>query len=236
MAAQWGCGKRLGNGGAVLKRSGEPCRYCVPGFAGRLTESENRLYLEALSTVKKQLLELSEFSQQLDKVAEWRNLEISTGASRNGLNSLLTTPKPAASWNVERQILKLELGSILLCSRCDGEGRDYAIIQKFLPQSLYAKAHGAVVVLAQGNDAVALVHEYVERARHTLRFMASDSVARAQEIAWKKADGRDVSRVVRAISDQFTEAVSQKNQLDLDRAVSGPSERHQNRFGFTRSM
>jgi len=220
----------------MLKRSGELCRYCVPGFAGRLTESENRLYLEALSTVKKQLLELSDFSQQLDKVAEWPNLEISTRASRNGLDSPLATSKPAASWNVIRQILQLELGSIALCHHHEGEGQDYAIIQKFLPQSLYAKANGAIVVLAQGNDPAALVQEYIERARHTLRFMASDAVARAQEVVWKRSEGRDVSRVVRAISDQFSEAVSEKAHLNRVRSVSVARERQQNGFGFTRRM
>ena len=77
----------------MLKRSGELCRYCVPGFAGRLTESEHNLYLEALSAVKKQLLELSDFSHQLDQVVE---LCESGGiaVSRNGAESILTTPKP----------------------------------------------------------------------------------------------------------------------------------------------
>jgi hypothetical protein len=79
------------------------------------------------------------------------------------------------------QILKLELGSILLCRHAGGDGLDSAIIQRFLPQSLYAKAHGAIVVQAQGNDPTSLVQEYIERVRHTLRFMASDTVARAQE-------------------------------------------------------
>lgn len=89
------------------------------------------------------------------------------------------------------QILKLELGAILLCSHEDGDGQDYAIIQRFLPQSPYAKSNGAIVVQAQGNDPALLVHEFIERARHTLRFIASDAVARAQEIIWKNTNGRD---------------------------------------------
>ena len=220
----------------MLKRFGEPCRYCVPGFPGRLTESEHNLYLEALGLVKKQLLELSDFSQQLDKVAEWQDFEAPLKTIRDGTESVLTTPKPPGSWKVLNQILKLELGSIVLCRHHEGEGQDYAIIQKFLPQSLYAKANGAIVVLAQGNDPAALVQEYIERARHTLRFMASDAVARAQEVVWKRAEGQDVSRVVRAISDQFSEAVAERTQLNHDHSVSVALERHQNGFGFSRRM
>ncbi len=112
----------------MLKRSGELCRYCVPGFAGRLTESEHNLYLEALSAVKKQLMELSDFSRQLDQVVEWCESPGGIAVSRNGAESVLTTPKPHASWKVMNQILKLELGSILLCSHEDGDGLDFASV------------------------------------------------------------------------------------------------------------
>jgi hypothetical protein len=220
----------------MLKRSGELCRYCVPGFAGRLTESEHNLYLEALSAVKKQLLELSDFSHQLNQVAELCESASGITVSRNGADSVLTTPKPPASWKVVNQILKLELGSILLCSREDGDGLDYAIVQRFLPQSLYAKAHGATVVQAQGNDPTILVQDYIERVRHTLRFMASDAVARAQEIIWKNSNDRDVSRVVRAISDQFNEAVAEKIETGQNSRMSILTENQHNGVRFSRRM
>jgi hypothetical protein len=220
----------------MLKRSGELCRYCVPGFAGRLTESEHNLYLEALGAVKKQLLELSDFSHQLNQVAELCESASGVTVSRNGTESVLTTPKPPASWKVVNQILKLELGSILLCSHEDGDGKDYAIVQRFLPQSLYAKAHGAIVVQAQGNDPTILVQDYIERVRHTLRFMASDAVARAQEIIWKNSNDRDVSRVVRAISDQFNEAVAEKIETGHNTRMSILTENQNNGVRFTRRM
>jgi hypothetical protein len=220
----------------MLKRSGELCRYCVPGFAGRLTESEHNLYLEGLTVVKKQLLELSDFSQQLDEVAKRHDVCSAMAACRNGAESLLTTSKPPASWKVVNRILKLELGSILLCSRTEGEGQDYAIIQRFLPQSLYAKANGAIVVQAQGNDTTLLVQDYIERVRHTLRFMASDTVARAQEIIWKNSNGRDVGRVVQAISDQFNEAVAEKIGTGPNRSVSIVTENRQNGARFTHHL
>jgi hypothetical protein len=220
----------------MLKRSGELCRFCVPGFAGRLTESEHNLYLEALSVVKKQLLELSDFSRQLDKVAEWCESGDGEMVSRNGAESILATSKPPASWKVVNQILKLELGSILFCSHAAGDGQDYAIIQQFLPQSLYAKAHGAIVVQAQGNDPTRLVQEYIERTRHTLRFMASDTVARALEIIWKNSNGRDVDRVAQAISDQFNEAVAEKSGTCQNRSVSIATENQQNGARFTRHL
>lgn len=220
----------------MLKRSGELCRYCVPGFAGRLTESEHNLYLEALSVVKKTLLELSDFSRQLDKVAKWCESGDGKMVSGNGAESILTTQKPPASWRVVNQILKLELGSILFCSHAGGDGQDYAIIQQFLPQSLYAKAHGAIVVQAQGNDPTRLVQEYIERVRHTLRLMANDTVARAQEIIWKNSNGRDVSRVVQAISDQFKEAIAEKNETGQNRSVSASTGYDRNGVSLARRM
>jgi hypothetical protein len=220
----------------MLKRSGELCQYCVPGFAGRLTESEHNLYLEALSVVKEQLLELSDFSHQLHKVSEGHEVGKAVSASRNGDEPILTTQKPLASWKVVNRILKLELGSILLCSRDKGDGQDYAIIRRFRPQSLYAKANGAIVVLAQGNDPTLLVQDYIERVRHTLRFMASDTVGRAQEIIWKNSNGRDVSRVVRAISDQFNEAVVEKIGTGQSRSVSVLTENQRNGVRFMRRM
>jgi hypothetical protein len=220
----------------MLKRSGELCRYCVPGFSGRLTESEHKLYLEALSVVKNQLLELTDFSDQLNKVAEWHEVGGGMATSRNGVESNLTTQKPPVSWKVMNRILKFELGSILLCGRDEGEGKEYAIIQRFLPQSLYAKANGELVILSQGDDPVHLVQEYVERARHTLRFMASDTVARAQEIVWKKSGGQDMSRVIRAISEQLKEAVAEKIQTTNNQSVSVVTENHRNGVRFTRRL
>jgi hypothetical protein len=55
-----------------------------------------------------------------------------------------------------------------------------------------AKAHGAIAVQTQGNDPTRLVQEYIERVRHTVRFMASDTVARAQEIIWKNSNGNRI--------------------------------------------
>jgi hypothetical protein len=182
------------------------------------------------------LLELSDFSHQLDQVAESCGSGGGIAVSRNGAESILTTPKPPASWKVVNQILKLELGSILLCSHEDGDGLDFAIVQRFLPQSLYAKAHGAIVVQAQGNDPTILVQDYIERVRHTLRFMASDAVARAQEIIWKNSNDRDVSRVVRAISDQFNEAVAEKIETGQNTRMSILADNQHNEVRFTRRM
>jgi len=49
--------------------------------------------------------------------------------------------------------------------------------------------------------------------------MASDTVSRAQEIIWNNSNGRDISRVIQAISDQFNEAVVERVETRQNRSV-----------------
>ena len=53
------------------------------------------------------------------------------------------------------------------------------------------------------------VEEYVGQAEHTLRFMASNMVARAQTIVWERFANQSPSRVIRAISERCSKAVGE---------------------------
>jgi hypothetical protein len=66
--------------------------------------------------------------------------------------------------------------------------------------------------------------------------MASDAVARAQEVIWKNSNDRDVSRVVRAISDQFNEAAAEKIETGQNTRMSNLTENQHNGVRFTRRM
>jgi hypothetical protein len=49
----------------------------------------------------------------------------------------------------------------------------------------------------------------VGHAEHTLRFMASNMVARAQTIVWERFANQSPSRVIRAISERCSKAVGE---------------------------
>jgi hypothetical protein len=218
----------------MLKRAGEVCKYGVPGFSGKLTESEHALYRTALEGVKGQLQELTMLAEQLNQIALKPD---SIGNGRTALNNtehFLTTGHPPTQWQILRKVLNLELGSVLLCTRNGAEGREYAIVQRFPVESLYAKANGQTAVLELGNDCIVLVGDYLKRARLTIQFMASDAVAHAQEIIWNNSNGQDMSRVVRSISAQFKQAVSERVQAGREHATVSLGRKQSMSIGFKR--
>jgi hypothetical protein len=218
----------------MLKRAGEVCKYRVPGFSGSLTESEHALYRTALGAVKGQLRELTTLSEQLNQIPQHPESNGIGGTPLTDTENSLMTRHPPTQWQVLRKVLSLELGNVLLCARNADAGKEYAIVQQFPAESLYAKANGQTAVLEKGNDCVVLVGDYVKRARLTIQFMASDAVAHAQEIIWKNSNGRDMSRVVRSISAQFTHAVSETVRVEKEHASLSFGRRPSIGIGFKR--
>ena len=82
------------------------------------------------------------------------------------------------------------------------------MIERFRTDSPYARANGDAEVLRAGDDPVLLVEEYAASAEHTLRGMASNLVARAHKIVWARYAITSPARVVQAISEKCTQAVS----------------------------
>lgn len=218
----------------MLKRAGETCKYAVPGFPGRLTESEHAIYRTALEAVKGQLHELTSLAEQLNQIDPRPEFYGNGRTPLTDKEDWLIAGHPPTKWQVLRKVLSLELGSVLLCARNEGAGKEYAIVQQFPVESLYAKANGHTAVLERGSDCVVLVGDYVKRARLTIQFMASDAVAHAQEIIWKNSNGRDMSRVVRSISAQFTHAVSEGVQAEKEHTSLSFGRRPTMGIGFKR--
>jgi len=199
-----------------------------------LTESEHAIYRTALEAVKSQLQKLTALTEQLNQIAPHPESNANSATALTSTEISLMAGHPPTQWQVLREVLSLELGSVFLCARNEGAGKEYAIVQQFPAESLYAKANGQTTVLESGNDCIVLVGDYVKRARLTIQFMASDAVAHAQQIVWENSKGRDMSRVVRSISAQFNEAVSEEVHAGREHATISLGKRQSTGIGFKR--
>ncbi|MGA9452412.1 MAG: hypothetical protein WBW41_13835, partial [Verrucomicrobiia bacterium] len=97
----------------------------------------------------------------------------------------------------------------LLCQRKN----EFAVIERFKDESLFAKANGNAQILLDGNDPMKLANEFKENAQLTLEFMASNMVAKAQKIVWGQYQGERAGRLVEAISERCRLAVSNEETI-----------------------
>lgn len=170
------------------------------------TGPERHAYQEALRTIQPEMDELRRLTQQLDQLPQ--------RLSERPGNSSDTQPTVHAGgmvWHIQSQLLKLSKSEIFLCRQAGGD--EFAVIQRFEDHAPYAKANGSAEIISTGNDARQLISTYGVQARHTLRFMASNLVAKAQKTVWEKFSRQNPARVVRAVSGQCARIVSQAETL-----------------------
>jgi hypothetical protein len=101
---------------------------------------------------------------------------------------------------------------VLLCQQAQGD--EWAVIQRFQPNSPYAKAHGETEILMKGKDRCELMDEYKAQVQHTLRFMARNMTAKAQHAVWEQSPGENPAKVVRALSERCATAVENPESLE----------------------
>lgn len=194
----------------MLKRDGESCKYSVPDFDGKLTRSEFDSYNEAFETIKDELAALTQIKADLKELsvnpgvfaipdAQFTEKALETKHSERGDLNL--------QWDIRSRLLKLTCTDVFLCERMTSEGKQFAVIERYGNESLYAKANGNTNVLLVSNDAHQAVQDYAARADHTLHFMASNMVATAQRVVWQRVASQNPSRVIRAISERCSKAI-----------------------------
>ena len=182
----------------MVRRNGQPAEHTVPGFAGRLTRSELDAYDAAFRTIRQDFVELEKLQDQVNHLAKIR---WDHPAALRHFTSLLTED---ARWDAYGVLLKTSASEVLLCRKA--EGTEWAAIQRLSVSAPYAQAHGATDVLVTGNDARAVTNEYAAQAQHTLRFMASNLVAKAQKVVWDEYSHANPDRVMRALSERCAHA------------------------------
>jgi len=188
----------------MLKRNGEVCRFEVPNFTGRLSASEHQAYTVAIAAVDEQLRQhneaacaLASLSKELQNAGKQPN-----GLIGDPLGSLELSGAEGGQWHIRRSLFKTARNELLLCSRQTGRDQDFGIVEKFDPDSAYARAQGNAELIMTGNNVVLLLQDYVENESKILEAFKHDLEASVEEILAEKCPGENFSRVVKAISAQ----------------------------------
>ncbi|MDX1951453.1 MAG: hypothetical protein SFY81_04670 [Verrucomicrobiota bacterium] len=199
----------------MLKRNGEVCQYRVPGYAGRLTKMEYNAYTEAMTSVEDQVKQLSEGIQALsdlqNDLPNWRDLPVN--GSTETAQVITVKGDQGAPWQILRTISKTSRNEVLFCTRPKGNDQQFGIIEKFDPNSAYARIHGTSEVLMTSNDPKLLIQDHLENERAIFQLFRKDIEATVAESLAEKYPGQNLSRVIRAISGrcQCQESISARS-------------------------
>jgi hypothetical protein len=204
----------------MLKRDGKPLSplRAVPGFSERLDEAAFASYHTAFATIQRGYSQIENVKKQLNQLrsVQWER----------------PLPKPFATfntpdgkqWNAVGILVGLPRSQVLLCKRSDEN--EWAVVQRLKSGGSYAQSHGDATVLLGGhNNPRGAAEEYIGQAEHTLRFMARNLTAKAQEVVWEKYPDNNPSQVMRAISERCALAVDNPEAL-----------RHQQKQNIERSL
>src|SRR6266487_3138033 len=183
----------------MVRRNGQPAEHTVPGFAGRLTRSELDAYNAGFLAIRQEFSELEKLQDQVNHLAKIR---WDHPAALRHFTSLLTE---SARWDAYGVLLKTSASEVLLCRKA--ERTEWAAIQRLRENAPFAQTYGTAEILIIGNDPRTVTNEYAAQAQHTLRFMASDLVARTQKIVWDQYPHANPDRVMRALSERCAHVV-----------------------------
>src|SRR5580658_4503083 len=197
----------------MLKRNGEICQAEVPDYPGRLTATELRAYKAAVASVENQLHDLAETARALSdvekQIPQWK------GESENAARPVLAVTggeNTGNQWHVLKTLVKTNRSELLFCSRALEEGSEFAVFEKFDPNSAYAQAQGNPELLLTSNSASLLLQDYVESERRMLQLVKQNIEAIVEESLIEKFPGEDNSRVVKAISARCSKCISPAGQ------------------------
>lgn len=191
----------------MLKRNGERTVVVPPPAQQKLTRGEQDAYNEAIEAIEGELEALQHVKESVKGMFEDPVIfTIPRGPDANGVIEIPNTPTDR--WQICSSLLKFRNSQVLLCDRKLKGAKEFAVIERFNPESPYAQAVGEAEVLLAGDDPVVLVQEYAARAEHSLQFMASNLVSKAHHIVWARYASTSPARVVSLISARCAEAAS----------------------------
>lgn len=197
----------------MLKRNGEICQAEVPDYPGRLTATELRAYKVAVAAVENHLHDLAEAGRALSdvekQIPQWK------GESESAPAPVLVgtaVENTGNQWHVLKSLVKTNRSELLFCSRVLEEGSEFAVFEKFDPNSAYAQAQGNPELLLTSNNPSLLLQDYVESERKMLQLVKQDLQNTVEELLAEKFPAEDNSRVVKAISARCNKCISPAGQ------------------------
>ena len=186
----------------MLKRNGEDCEFPVPNYPGLLTASERIAYQMTIPVVAAQLRLFDERAKTLVEIEKQspQIAEAITAQVTGELASLIVQEGQVSTWQVRQTLFKSARSETLLCSRDLAGKQQFGVIEKFEPQSPYARIHGETDLQMTGGNIFLLLQNYVAREREVLQLFRKDIEATVEENLAEKFPGQNHTRVVRAIS------------------------------------
>jgi hypothetical protein len=196
----------------MLKRKGQIVESVASGSPARFTHGEQEAYTAAFKTIQPEFDVIRQIQREV------RSFQQTTWKLREGLSDAIAiVTVEGIEWHAQAPLLRLPKCAVFLCRH--PTENEFAIIHLFPAESAYAKANGQDQVLLRNSNLRQLVGEYAACVQHTLRFMASNLVARAQRVAWEQFPEQSPGKVVRAISWRcYQVAGNRESVMDAERA------------------
>ena len=178
----------------------------MPGYGGRFSTGEMESYRAALRAIASELESATGLREQLKDASGLSDFA----------EAEIESPQ-IGRWEIRAKLLALGKSDILLGQRADGE---FAVIERFPPESLYGKHNGSAEILLQGDDPVKLNRDFTANAQHTLGFMASNLTAKAQKIVWEQFPDHRPGHIVAAITERCHQAIANEESISQNRKVT----------------
>jgi hypothetical protein len=177
----------------MLKRNGENCEHPVPNYPGLLTTSEHKAYQAAVPLVAehvrlhnerlKSLAEIEKDSPNIaEKIAGQKDIPL------------------VGAWHFRHALYKTSRSEMTICSRGVDGKEQFGVIERFEPNSAYARAHGDSQEILRGSNVLAMVKDFVENERTVLLLFRKDMAATVEEKLAEMYPRLNSARVVRAIT------------------------------------
>jgi hypothetical protein len=189
----------------MLKKNGQLCQHTVPNFSGRLTDTELDAYNSLFASIEphfKELTAIKEGAGQLEQSLPQLLARISSPSSQS------LGDQDGSTWGIITALPGTQRGEMLWCKRQLGEMEEFAVVERYDPNSPLAIAQGEFDVQMTDTDPMRLLRDFLNARREAAHLFASDIIATAQEQAAERFPGEDLHRVLEAISQRCKKGIS----------------------------
>ena len=177
----------------MLKRNGENCEHSVPDFPGLLTSSEFKAYQAVVPLVAEQVRLYNERVKILTDIENQSAQIVEKIAVTQGVPFVGT-------WEHRHSLFKTARGEMALCSRGTDANKEFGVVERFDPNSAYARSQGEHEEIMTGNNAYLVLQNFVESERVVLQLYRQDVKATVEEKLFELYPKQNLTRVVRAVS------------------------------------
>src|SRR6266545_4242638 len=188
----------------MLKRNGKLCRHNVPEYSARLTDAEFLAYNTVFTFIEDEFRQFSMIRDASSEIEASLSRVLKLGTNQLEAPFEMLYGNDGTQWQIIKPLLKPGRSEILWCKRSLGGEMEFAVIERFDPNSPLAKARGTCDVQMTSNDARQLLQDFIEGQRQMLQLWVHDIVAQARENLEEKFSGQDLSRVLQAIAQRCT--------------------------------